>query len=109
MPQTIARAGSLAFLLVLWQLLWVRGLPDYILLLLHGFPELAYSWRKVMLPLAEADTACSRPTSAGTGSRPAGTATTTAETRRRSRAPALPAWDVGWQRQRRVGAGLPTL
>ena len=22
------------------------------LLLLHGFPELAYSWRKVMLPLA---------------------------------------------------------
>jgi pimeloyl-ACP methyl ester carboxylesterase len=25
-----------------------------LLLLLHGFPELAYSWRKVMLPLAEA-------------------------------------------------------
>ena len=24
------------------------------LLLLHGFPELAYSWRKVMLPLASA-------------------------------------------------------
>jgi pimeloyl-ACP methyl ester carboxylesterase len=24
------------------------------LLLLHGFPELAYSWRKIMLPLAEA-------------------------------------------------------
>src|SRR5512134_4142035 len=24
------------------------------LLLLHGFPELAYSWRKVMVPLAEA-------------------------------------------------------
>ncbi len=24
------------------------------MLLLHGFPELAYSWRKVMLPLAEA-------------------------------------------------------
>ena len=23
------------------------------LLLLHGFPELAYSWRKVMLPLAQ--------------------------------------------------------
>src|SRR6185436_13666299 len=23
-------------------------------LLLHGFPELAYSWRKVMLPLAQA-------------------------------------------------------
>jgi pimeloyl-ACP methyl ester carboxylesterase len=23
-------------------------------LLLHGFPELAYSWRKVMLPLAAA-------------------------------------------------------
>src|ERR1700755_1766657 len=25
-----------------------------LLLLLHGFPELAYSWRKVMLPLAAA-------------------------------------------------------
>ena len=25
-----------------------------VLLLLHGFPELAYSWRKVMVPLAEA-------------------------------------------------------
>jgi len=25
-----------------------------IILLLHGFPELAYSWRKIMLPLAEA-------------------------------------------------------
>ena len=44
----------------------VNGLPVHILeagfespgrpmvLLLHGFPELAYSWRKVMLPLAEA-------------------------------------------------------
>src|SRR5262245_8722418 len=28
------------------------GLPA--ILLLHGFPELAYSWRKLMLPLAEA-------------------------------------------------------
>ncbi len=25
------------------------------ILLLHGFPELAYSWRKVMLSLAQAD------------------------------------------------------
>ena len=24
-------------------------------LLLHGFPELAYSWRKVMLPIAAAE------------------------------------------------------
>ena len=30
----------------------VQGRPC--LLLLHGFPELAYSWRKVMMPLAEA-------------------------------------------------------
>ncbi len=30
----------------------VPGRP--VLLLLHGFPELAYSWRKVMVPLAEA-------------------------------------------------------
>src|SRR5215469_18928592 len=29
-----------------------RGRP--LILLLHGFPELAYSWRKVMLPLAAA-------------------------------------------------------
>lgn len=29
-----------------------RGRP--LLLLLHGFPELAYSWRKIMLPLAAA-------------------------------------------------------
>ncbi len=28
--------------------------PRPVLLLLHGFPELAYSWRKVMLPLAQA-------------------------------------------------------
>jgi pimeloyl-ACP methyl ester carboxylesterase len=29
--------------------------PDRpVTLLLHGFPELAYSWRKIMLPLAEA-------------------------------------------------------
>jgi non-specific protein-tyrosine kinase len=25
-----------------------------LLLLLHGFPELAYSWRKIMVPLADA-------------------------------------------------------
>ena len=25
-----------------------------LMLLLHGFPELAFSWRKVMLPLADA-------------------------------------------------------
>jgi pimeloyl-ACP methyl ester carboxylesterase len=30
----------------------VKGRPGVVLL--HGFPELAYSWRKVMLPLAEA-------------------------------------------------------
>ena len=28
------------------------------LLLLHGFPELAYSWRRVMLPLAAATRSC---------------------------------------------------
>ncbi|MDP7451880.1 MAG: hypothetical protein QGE95_06395, partial [Arenicellales bacterium] len=29
--------------------------PDRpLVLLLHGFPELAYSWRNVMLPLADA-------------------------------------------------------
>ena len=29
-------------------------------LLLHGFPELAYSWRKVMLPLAAGRISCDR-------------------------------------------------
>ena len=28
--------------------------PRPCVLLLHGFPELAYSWRKIMLPLASA-------------------------------------------------------
>jgi len=31
---------------------WQRNRPG--LLLLHGFPELAYSWRNIMVPLAEA-------------------------------------------------------
>ena len=31
-----------------------EGGPRPMLLLLHGFPELAYSWRKVMGPLADA-------------------------------------------------------
>jgi pimeloyl-ACP methyl ester carboxylesterase len=31
-----------------------RGAARPLVLLLHGFPELAYSWRKVMLPLAAA-------------------------------------------------------
>jgi pimeloyl-ACP methyl ester carboxylesterase len=31
-----------------------RARPRGRILLLHGFPELAYSWRKVMLPLAQA-------------------------------------------------------
>ena len=48
------------------------------LLLLHGFPELAYSWRKIMLPLAAAGFTSSRRTSAATAAPPDGTATTTA-------------------------------
>ena len=31
-----------------------KRLTGRLILLLHGFPELAYSWRKVMLPLAAA-------------------------------------------------------
>src|SRR5215468_2457919 len=41
----------------------VPGRPA--VLLLHGFPELAYSWRKVMLPLAAAEYHVDRPRSAG--------------------------------------------
>ena len=48
------------------------------LLLLHGFPELAYSWRKVMLPLAAAGFHVLRRTSAATAAPPDGTAITTA-------------------------------
>ena len=36
-------------------------------LLLHGFPELAYSWRKVMLPLAEAGVHVVAPDQRGDG------------------------------------------
>ena len=48
-----------------------------LLLLLHGFRELCYSWRKVMLPLAEAGTTWSLQTSSVTAPPPAGMATTT--------------------------------
>ena len=41
----------------------VPGRPA--VLLLHGFPELAYSWRKVMLPLAAAEYHVIAPRTAG--------------------------------------------
>ena len=41
----------------------VPGRP--VVLLLHGFPELAYSWRKVMLPLAAAEYHVIAPRTAG--------------------------------------------
>ena len=43
------------------------------MLLLHGFPELAYSWRKVMLPLAQAGYHVIAPDQRGYGAPPAGT------------------------------------
>jgi pimeloyl-ACP methyl ester carboxylesterase len=42
-----------------------RGRP--LVLLLHGFPELAYSWRKVMLPLAAAGYRVAAPDQRGYG------------------------------------------
>jgi hypothetical protein len=51
-------------------------------LLLHGFPELAYSWRKVMPALAAPATTWSRPTSAAMAEPSAGTRATTAIWRR---------------------------
>jgi pimeloyl-ACP methyl ester carboxylesterase len=45
-------------------------------LLLHGFPELAYSWRKVMLPLAHAGYHVIAPDQRGYGRTTAGTALT---------------------------------
>ena len=47
-----------------------RGRP--LVLLLHGFPELAYSWRKVMLPLAAAGFHVVAPDLRGYGAPPAG-------------------------------------
>jgi hypothetical protein len=46
-------------------------------LLLHGFPELAYSWRKIMPVLAAAGFPSSPLISAGTAAPPAGARTTT--------------------------------
>src|SRR5215203_2518337 len=46
-------------------------------LLLHGFPELAYSWRKVMLPLAKAGYHVIAPDQRGYGPPRAGMAPTT--------------------------------
>ena len=43
------------------------GAERPLLLLLHGFPELAYSWRKVMLPLAEAGYHVAAPDQRGYG------------------------------------------
>src|SRR5205085_3194615 len=57
-----------------------RGRPC--LLLLHGFPELAYSWRKVMPQLAEAGYHVIAPDQRGYGRTTAGTRTTTAISRR---------------------------
>jgi len=48
-----------------------RGRP--LVLLLHGFPELAYSWRKVMQPLAAAGFRVVAPTSGAMAARPGGT------------------------------------
>ncbi len=49
-----------------------------LVLLLHGFPELAYSWRKVMRPLAAAGLHIVAPISAATGGPPGGMPATTA-------------------------------
>jgi pimeloyl-ACP methyl ester carboxylesterase len=47
------------------------------LLLLHGFPEIAYSWRKIMGPLAAAGFMSSRPICAAMAAPPAGAPITT--------------------------------
>ena len=56
-------------------------------LLLHGFPELAYSWRHVMLPLAEAGYHVIAPDSAATGGPPVGTTATMATWRQGEESP----------------------
>jgi alpha-beta hydrolase superfamily lysophospholipase len=47
------------------------------ILLLHGFPELAYSWRKIMPALAEAGFHVIAPISVATGAPPVGARATT--------------------------------
>jgi len=54
-------------------------------LLIHGFPELAYSWRHVMLPLVEAGYHVIAPISAATGGVAAPTSATTPTSRRSPR------------------------
>ena len=71
------------------------------LLLLHGFPELAYSWRKVMVPLGAPAITWSRRISAATAAPPAGTAPTTAI----SRSFRMLKWCAS--RRRSFGARLP--
>ena len=53
----------------------VAGRP--LVLMLHGFPELAYSWRKVMPTSPRPGTTSSRPTSAAMAAPPAGAPITT--------------------------------
>jgi pimeloyl-ACP methyl ester carboxylesterase len=48
-----------------------------LVLLLHGFPELAYSWRKILLPSRRRAPAWWRPISVATASRAAGIRATT--------------------------------
>src|SRR6202035_1594672 len=53
-----------------------------LILLLHGFPELAYSWRKAMTPLADAGYYVVALTSADMAARPAGTTGSTVTSNR---------------------------
>jgi pimeloyl-ACP methyl ester carboxylesterase len=43
------------------------------IVLLHGYPELAYSWTKMLTPLADAGYRAITPTCGATAGRPAGT------------------------------------
>ena len=74
-----------------------------LVLLLHGYPELAYSWRKVMVPLAEAGYHVAAPISAATGAAAARTSPWTTASGRGGRWSAC-ATPSGWSMRSGIAA-----
>ena len=84
----------------------LRGQGRPCLLLLHGFPELAYSWRKVMLPLAAAGYHVVAPDQRGYGRTTGWDATTTA-TSARSASSTWCATRSGWSPRSAIARWRP--
>ncbi len=76
-------------------------------LLLHGFPELAFSWRKVMPALAEAGYHVIAPDQRGYGRTTGWDAGLRRRSRRRSGSPIWCAMRSGWCRRSATAASTP--